>query len=180
MSGAMEENLAENLRLSEDPHIRGFVNDIFQLFGKSRSDDWGFENEEDGLDAKRSIDDGKELDRIVSQLESKVVEKESVIESLESELKTLKTKHEATNEELKLLEEEKEELEQHMDTINQDLKKQTSENVKLSTIVENKSLEIEKLLESETKFASVNEEKLNLEQREALLNQEISVLKKKI
>merc|ERR1719342_480939 len=90
MSGAMEENLAENLR--------------------------GFENEEDGLDAQRSIEDGKELDRIVSQLESKVVEKESVIESLENDLKTLKTRFEAANEELKLLEEEKEELEQQLDT----------------------------------------------------------------
>merc|ERR1719342_1535677 len=180
MSGAMEENLAENLRLSEDPHIRGFVNDIFQLFGKSRSDDWGFENEEDGLDAQRSIEDGKELDRIVSQLESKVVEKESVIESLENDLKTLKTRFEATNEELKLLEEEKEELEQQLDTSNQDLKKHASENVKLSTMLENKSLELEKLSGLKNNFSSVNEEKLKLEQKEALLNQEISVLKNKL
>ena len=63
------------------------------------------------MDAQRSIEDGKELERIVSHLESKVVEKESVIESLENDLKTLKTRFEAANEELKLLEEEKEELE---------------------------------------------------------------------
>ena len=68
------------------------------------------------MEARREISEEQtDMDRIL-MMESKLSEKDGVIETVENDLKLLRQKFEATNEELKTIEDEKEHLEQTLET----------------------------------------------------------------
>ena len=136
------------------------------------------EVEEDGLAGSQM--DKEKLDQIVSKLESKIVEKESVIESLEIDLKTVKTKFEATNEELKLIEEERDNLEQKFEQECGDKKKQDQESGQLKTLVESLTTEMSTLRDMETNFNQLDAQKTILEEKNRDLAQSIEDLEAKI
>ena len=123
------------------------------------------EIEEDGLAPAGSQMDKEMLDQIVSKLESKIVEKESVIESLESDFKTLKTKFDAINDELKLTEEERDNLVKKLDQDSHDLKEHAQESRQLRDVVESMTTELSHLRRMESNFNKLDQLRSSLEEQ---------------
>merc|ERR1711915_801412 len=140
--------LAANLRLSEDPHIRGFVNDVFQLFGKSQN--WISEKDDDGLeDVQRETDAERDREQsapssLNQALQGKIAEKESVIESLENNLKITQQKLDMIEEELITTQDQKDEAEQQLSKVEKIKLTKEAENIILQEKIDELVSEIER------------------------------------
>ena len=120
------------------------------------------DNDDDGLEARpeevSAEDQKKEQDRIL-MLESKLSEKEGVIETIEHDLNVLRQRFEAIDEELKTAEEEKEGLEESLAKEKDSRATQEAESSRLTVALQEMSSKLSALELVQTQLEEVQSAK---------------------